>query len=452
MAERMSTLRRLAYAAGSPGYASIDHLVGGMLLYFYLPPPDRGLVAQVPQETLLGPLTAFGIAMLIGRTVDSVASPLIGHASDRSRSRFGRRRTYMMRGFIPMLALPLLAYWPPAPAGDGLNALWLAAVLSCFYVAGTMYNGPYAALIPEIARSDEERAKLTRLVALCAFPMAGLLMAWPRGIDWGREVGLAPTESMRILVLVLAVIAFVLCAIPFFAIDEERFTASDTPSPMPIRESLASLGANRPFVIFLGAHILFAMAASMIFPVLPYVATVLLGRSEGFAFELSASLGITIGLGYATVPRLLARFRAKRILMLSFALYSTGAGALGTLVPSAPGLPQDGHNLGVAFAALAVMGFAISGVSLMPSVLVGQLIDEDAARSGANRSALFLGVTRAFDKWAFGLSSALIAFLFARFGNGAANPLGVQLVGPIAAAVAVFAAVVMSRFPERRVG
>lgn len=451
MVERMSTRRQLAYAAGAPGFASIDHVVGGMLLYFYLPPPGRGLVAQLPQETLLGPLTAFGIAMLIARTVDSVASPLIGHASDLSRSSFGHRRVFMLLGLLPMLVLPLLAYWPPSDAGSAMNALWLTGVLSCYYVFATMYTGPHGALVPEIAHSDEERARLTRLLALCAFPMAGLLMMWPRGIDWGREVGMAPTESMRTIVIVLALVAFVLCSIPMFAIDERRFTERAEPEQLALGESLASLLANRPFRIFLGAHVLFATAASLIFPVLPYLATVLLGRSEGFAFDLSASLGLMIGLGYAITPRLLGWLRPKSILLISFSIYAAAAAALGMLRPSAPGEPQDVWNLAIAFTSLGVMGLAIAGVSLLPNVLVGQLIDEDAARSGTNRSALFLGVMRAFDKWAFGLSSAMIAFLFARFGNGPDNPLGVQLVGPIAAAFGLGAALMIARFPEQRV-
>ena len=39
----MSTARRLAFALGSPGHVAIDKVVTGILLYFYLPPPDRGL-------------------------------------------------------------------------------------------------------------------------------------------------------------------------------------------------------------------------------------------------------------------------------------------------------------------------------------------------------------------------------------------------------------------------
>jgi Na+/melibiose symporter-like transporter len=255
---------------------------------------------------------------------------------------------------------------------------------------------------------------------------------------------------MRTIVIILALVALVLCSIPLFAIDEKRFTERAEPERLPLRESLASLLANRPFRIFLGAHLLFASAASLIFPVLPYMATVLLGRSEGFAFELSASLGLMIALGYAIVPRLLRHLRPKKILLISFSVYAIAAAALGMLVPSAPGEPRDALNLAIAFVSLGFIGLAIAGVSLLPNVLVGQLIDEDEARSGANRSALFLGVMRAFDKWAFGLSSAMIAFLFARFGNGPDNPLGVQLVGPIAAAFGLGAALMLTRFPEQR--
>ena len=129
----------------------------------------------------------------------------------------------MLFGLLPMLVLPLLAYWPPSDVGGAINAVWLTGVLSCYYVFATMYSGPHGALIPEIARSDEDRARLTRLLALCAFPMAGLLMTWPRGIDWGREVGMAPTESMRAIVIVLAgAVTAYLCTFVWLSRDQKQ--------------------------------------------------------------------------------------------------------------------------------------------------------------------------------------------------------------------------------------
>jgi len=48
MPEPMSATRRLVFALGGPGYMSIDRIAGGILLYFYLPPPNRGLEAAWP--------------------------------------------------------------------------------------------------------------------------------------------------------------------------------------------------------------------------------------------------------------------------------------------------------------------------------------------------------------------------------------------------------------------
>jgi GPH family glycoside/pentoside/hexuronide:cation symporter len=449
MPEKMSTRRRLAFAAGAPGCIAIERVATGILLYFYLPPPGRGLEPQVPEETFLGAFTAFGLAMIIARSVDSAAALVVGHASDRSRSRWGRRRSFMLYGIVPMVGLPLLAYWPPRAAGSAVNVVWLTVLLSLFYVFATMYTGPHGALVPEIARSDDERARLSRLMALVSFPMAGLLMAWPRGLDWGRAAGLGATESIRWIVVALAATSFALCLIPFFAIDERRFAPSP-PAELPLREALASTLRNRPFQIFLAAHIFFALGTSLIFPALPYIATVLLGRSEGFAFDLGASLGGMMALGFAVIPRLVRRFGSRIVMVACFGLFAVASGSLGLLRPDVPGGPDDAWNLAVAFAALGGMGIPLAGVSILPNVLLGQLIDDDARRTGANRSAIILGVVRAFDKWAYGLAAALIAFLFARFGKSPDEPLGVLLIGPIGGAVGLLSAVLFRHFPEVR--
>jgi Na+/melibiose symporter-like transporter len=96
------------------------------------------------------------------------------------------------------------------------------------------------------------------------------------------------------------------------------------------------------------------------------------------------------------------------------------------------------------------MGLPLAGVSVLPNVLLGHLIDDDARHTGTNRSAVFLGVVRAFDKWAYGLAAAVIAFLFARFGKSPAEPLGVLLVGPIGGAAGLLSALLFTRFPNVR--
>jgi len=443
--EEMSSMRRLAFAMGAPGYVAIDKVATGMLLYFYLPPPDRGLESLVSEETFLGALTAFGLAMLIARSVASIASPIVGHASDSSTSRFGRRRSFMLYGLVPMSLLPALAYWPPGAPGSTLNMVFLTLLMSCFYLFATMYTGPHEALMPEIARSAEDRARLSRTLAMAAFPMAALLMAWPRGIDWGRSMGLDATESIRWIAVGLCGTTFLLCAIPLFIIDERRFTHAE-PSQLAMRETLASALGERPFLVFLLSHLLFALATSFIFPALPYMATVLLGRSEGFAFDLGAAVGGMLGVGYAIVPRLVGRIDSKHLMIGCFASFGLAASALGLIRPDVPGGPNDSWNLTVAFLSLGAMGIPLAGASILPNVLLGQIIDRDREQTGTNRSAVFIGLMRSLDRWAFGLAAAVIAFLFARFGKSPSEPDGVLLIGPIAGVAGLLSALIFTRY------
>jgi hypothetical protein len=87
--EPMSLLRQLAYACGSPGFQLSDRIVVGILIYYYLPPGGSELVPQITEDVLFAGLTAFGVAMLVGRVFDSVADPVVGFLSDRSVSRIG---------------------------------------------------------------------------------------------------------------------------------------------------------------------------------------------------------------------------------------------------------------------------------------------------------------------------------------------------------------------------
>ena len=89
MAEEMSPRRRLAYAMGSAGFNLADRVVYVVVIFFYLPPEGTGLRPLLNEDIFWGGLTAFGLATLVGRFFDAFADPLVGNASDRSRSAMG---------------------------------------------------------------------------------------------------------------------------------------------------------------------------------------------------------------------------------------------------------------------------------------------------------------------------------------------------------------------------
>lgn len=451
MGERISGLARLAYSLGTPGHQLTDRVVVAVAFYYYLPPAGRGLVPQVSQEVFLGVLTVFGIAMLAGRVFDALADPLVGFASDRSRSRWGRRRSFLIYGIVPMVWVPALLFWPPGPPGAALNGIALAVVLSLYFVAFTVYVAPYLALLPELAQGDRERTRLATLLALVGFPVVGLYSAaWPAGIELGRTLGFSAETSLRGLVVISLGLAFVLCLLPILAVDEDRYTRT-VRSKLPFREAVLSTLRNRPFRLYLAGQLLFVFAANVITPAPAYYATVVLGRSEAFAGALGLAVFASTVIGFPIVRRIAERIGAKRAVILCNLIFAAALGSLWGLEAGPSGGPQDARNLALAWACFATLGLAVAGFLVLPYVLIGQVIDYDARTTGEDRSAMYFGVQGFLTKWMFGLGSATVAFLLARFGKSPEEPLGVLLIGPVAALACFLSGVVYARYPEREV-
>jgi len=451
MAERMSTARRVAYALGVGGYQITDRIVIVIALYYYLPPPDVGLTSQVSQGIFLGVFTVFGIGMLIGRIFDSLADPLVGHASDRSRSPLGRRRSFLIYGIVPMLVLPALLFWPPAAPGSTLNGIALAIVLSAYFVAFTVYVAPYLALLPELATEPRDRVRLSTLLGVVSFPVVALYgAAWPYGIELGRELGLSSQDAVRWVVVGSLLVAFVLCLLPILVVDERRFTTTIS-SELPFKQAIVRTLSNRPFLLFLAAELLLIFGTTLLAPIPIYYATVILGRSEGFAATMMlAVLGTTL-IGFLVIVRAGDRIGARRGMIVCNLIFALAAGALGLLRPDVPGGPHDLSNLVILFSAMATLGIGVPGLLVLPYVIISQVIDYDTAQTGSNRSAMYFGMQGLLIKWMYGVAGAVIAFLFARFGNSPEQALGILLIGPLGALACLLSALVLTFYPERTV-
>ena len=447
----MSSARRLAYALGVGGYQISDRVVIVIALYYYLPPPGVGLQAQVSQEIFLGVLTAFGVAMLVGRIFDSVSDPLVGYSSDRSRSRLGRRRGFLIYGIVPMVVLPALLFWPPGAAGSGLNAVTLAVLLAGYFIAFTVYVAPYLALLPELATDSRDRVRLSTLLGVVSFPVVGLYgAAWPYGIDLGREFGLSSEDAVRAVVVVSLLMAFVLCLLPILAVDERRFTTTVS-SELGFKQAILRTFSNQPFLIYLAAELLFIFGTTLMAPIPVYYSTVILGRSESFAATMMLALLGTALIGFLIIGRVSDRIGARGGLIASNLIFAGAVASLGLLRPDVPGGPHDGTNLVILFSAMATLGLAVPGFLVLPYVLISQVIDYDTAQTGSNRSAMYFGMQGFVVKWMYGVAGAAIAFLFARYGKSPEQPLGVLLLGPLGAAACLLSVLALMLYPERRV-
>jgi Na+/melibiose symporter-like transporter len=134
----------------------------GLPLAVYLPP-------YYAQEAGLG-LTTVGLVFMLGRLWDAASDPLIGILSDRTQTRFGRRRPWIATGGLLFALASAALFLPPARPG----ALYLGLALFVFYLGWTMIQIPVSAWSGELASRYHERSRVITYVQTAS--AAGLLL------------------------------------------------------------------------------------------------------------------------------------------------------------------------------------------------------------------------------------------------------------------------------------
>ena len=137
---------KLVYGFGSVAFGIKDNGFSTLLLLFYN--QVVGLKAEV-----------VGAAVMIALVLDAFIDPMIGHWSDHTRSRWGRRHPFMYLAALPVGLLYLLLWNPPA-AGAGAVATYLFVVAILVRTAISAYEVPSSALAPELTKDYHERTSV----------------------------------------------------------------------------------------------------------------------------------------------------------------------------------------------------------------------------------------------------------------------------------------------------
>jgi len=229
--EKLPLLTKIIYGSGDLGFSMNNSIITAFFSVFMVTvvgiPP--GLVA---------------IIFIIGRSWDFINDPIIGHLSDRTRTRWGRRRPFLLFGAIPFGLSFSLLWLGPDFSRTGLIIYYSLAYIVYEAMATTVYM-PYFALTPELTDDYDERTKLTSFRMM--FNIIGSLTAYILplliiGNDW--------TQATKQDVLTMALIAGAIAATPilfvFFGTKEKKeYQKATLPKFFP---SLKAAFKNRPFV------------------------------------------------------------------------------------------------------------------------------------------------------------------------------------------------------------
>jgi GPH family glycoside/pentoside/hexuronide:cation symporter len=149
--------------------------MGFYLLYFF-----TDVVGMLPALA--------GTALMIGKVWDAITDPITGYYSDRTKSRWGRRRPYMFIGAIISFFSMIMIFTPVSLSSQMRLFIYFTFVYCLLNTAYTLVNIPYAALLPELTQNYDERTVLTgwrmSFAVVGTFFGAALVMPLVDQIGW----------------------------------------------------------------------------------------------------------------------------------------------------------------------------------------------------------------------------------------------------------------------------
>jgi len=222
---------------------------------------------------LIAPATAGAISAL-GRLWDALTDPVIGAWSDRTRTRFGRRRPWLLLG-VPTLAVTFYAIWaPPAGLAGGPLVAWMAVALLAFYTAFTFYTVPHLSLGTELTPHHHERSTVFGVF------QAGLIVGMMGSFAAIQYVAVAsdPRAAARTLGVVGAAgMIGLLLVTPLFLREPAGHQGRGTSAPL---RALGDVVRNPHARLLLVALFLVNIGAGVLGMLAPFVIEYIVGRPD----------------------------------------------------------------------------------------------------------------------------------------------------------------------------
>lgn len=234
---------KIGYGFGDMASSMFWKLFGSYLMIFYT--DVFGLPAAV-----------VGTLFLVTRVWDSAFDPIVGVVADRTHSRWGKFRPYLLFLAIPFSVIGVLTFVTPS-FGDNGKLVYAYVTYSLMMMVYSAINVPYASLLGVMSDNPKERNTLSTYRMAFAYigSFIALLLFMPMVNFWSghsKEIA-AQQQGWTLAVAVIAV----MCALLFigcFAFTRERVKALHE-KQAPLKEDLKDLWKNRPWWILLGAGV-----------------------------------------------------------------------------------------------------------------------------------------------------------------------------------------------------
>ncbi len=380
----LSVGRKLAYGVGDVGPALVATLQGFFLNAFLL------------DVAGLRPASAATIFLIV-KLWDSANDPLIGWLSDRTRTRWGRRRPWLLFGAIPFGLAWYLQWQVPDLTLQGL--FWYYLVVALLLDTGiTAVNVPYTALTPEIAPDYHERTNLNTyrfsfsiLGGTAALIVHETLLRSAANLVSGFAISAAVMGGVIIVTNLIT-----------FYFTEETFFQEARGSEPGFLEGFVIAFKNRPFVMVTAVYLLTWLCIQFVQANMQLYVRYWMGADEQFIF-LALALQVSIFISLVIWSKVSERLGKRRVYFLGIGFWIIIEVILFFIQPG---------QMTFLFILAILAGVGASVGYLIPWSMLPDVVDLDELHTGLRREGVYYGFFVFLQKLGISLGLAVSNLVF----------------------------------------
>ena len=361
----LSRAIKVGWATGELGIALFIGITMIFLLYF------------LTEGLRISPVIA-GFVLLVPRVWDLLTDPIIGAFSDRTRTRIGRRRPFLLVGALALGPLFALIFAVPGSLSDTAKIAYVTLMYLLASTAYSLYDVPYSAMAAEFTSDYKERTNLVSYKEIAA--RVGIMIAViVSPIVFTSQGSLA--DGFQLLGILAGAFITLTCFIAFLA-TRNAPRQDATVQPFNLREEARAIFENRPFRILWLAFLAQNVAIGASSTTLIYLITFVMQADAKVLGPLFAA-GSVIGVFVTPLWALAARRFGKR-----------GGYFLALMIVTVMSLPAlfiPSSLYMLLFAVLLIAGIGDAGTQLLSGSMVPDTVEVDEQRTGMRREGAIFG-------------------------------------------------------------
>lgn len=341
------------------------------------------------------PVLATTLIILVGKIWDAITDPIMGRISDKTNSKFGRRRIYFLVGIVPVFLSFFMLFYSFGITNLSAKIVYYIFAYMFFGTAFTLVMIPYNAILSDMTNDYNERISYTT-IRMCFSGGASLVCAVVpsmiiNGIG-GAKIGAAQTKGYLVMGLVFGLI-FGLCWLFTFLGTKER---ENLPPVQKITlKDWLSVFKLKPYRNFLGIFLFFQICVDLVLALFIFYVDIVVLKYKSYTLFM-ATLLVT-QLVFMVINGEISKRKGKVFpLFIGLPVWVAVMVGMAFVTPATP--------VWVICALTVLIGYGASAGNLATWSMLSDIYDIDECVTGQRREGVYSGITTFLRKLASGIS------------------------------------------------